>query len=78
MTEVEDIYPLSPIDNVLEHVGLPRTKVILDAVSPKNVLGSKLGLTSPGDILEGVVEDIDGSTRGGRLPGLPELPRFGR
>jgi hypothetical protein len=67
---------LSPVDNILEHIGLPKTKVVLDAVSPQNVLGNKLGLTSPGEILEGVVEDIDGSTHGGKLPGLPELPRM--
>lgn len=78
MTEIENMYPLAPVDNVLEHIGLPRTKVVLEAVSPQNVLGGKLGLTSPGEVLEGVVEDIDSSTRGGRLPGLPELPRLGR
>lgn len=73
MTEVEQFYPLGFVDDVLENVGLPRTKVILDKVAPKNILGRKLGITSPGEVLEGVVEDIDSSAHGGKLP-LPELP----
>lgn len=73
MTEVEKFYPLGFVDDVLENVGLPKTRNVLEKVAPKNILGNKLGLTSPGDILEGVVEDIDSSARGGKLP-LPELP----
>ncbi len=73
MTEVETVYPLSPVDDVLEKIGLPKTKVLLDKIAPKNILGNKLGITSPGDVLEGVVEDIDHSAKGGRLP-LPDLP----
>ena len=75
---MEDIlYPLAPVDDVLENVGLPKTKVLLDAVSPKTVLGRKLGLTSPGDVLEGVVGDIErtGPKGMGRLPALPGLGR---
>ncbi len=73
MTEVETFYPLAPVDYVLEKIGLPRTKVLVDKVLPENILGRKLGLTSPGEVLEGVVEDIDSSAHGGKLP-LPELP----
>lgn len=73
MTEVNQFYPLAIVDDVLENVGLPRTKNVLEKVAPKNILGNKLGITSPGEVLEGVVEDIDSSAKGGRLP-LPELP----
>lgn len=74
MSDVTELYPLSPVDDVLENIGLPKTKNLLDVVSPKNVLGGKLGLTSPGEILEGVVDDIDRSAKGGGLPNLPKLP----
>lgn len=73
MTEVEKFYPLGFVDDVLENVGLPKTKTLLEKVAPKNILGNKLGITSPGDVLEGVVEDIDSSAHGGKLP-LPALP----
>lgn len=76
-TDVETIYVLSPVDDILEHVGLPKTRAVLEKLSPKNVLGRKLGLTSPGEVIEDVVEDIDKSSGGGRLQ-LPELPRIGR
>lgn len=75
MTEVETFYPLGFVDDVLEKVGLPKTRVLLEKVSPQNILGRKLGLTSPGEVAEGVVEDIDSSAGGGRLP-IPELPRL--
>lgn len=73
MTEVETVYPLSPVDDVLDKFGLPKTKVLLDKIAPKNILGNKLGITSPGDVIEGVVEDIDSSAHGGKLP-FPTLP----
>ena len=73
MTEVETIYPLAPVDDILGKFGLPKTKVLLDKIAPENILGRKLGITSPGEVLEGVVEDIDSSAHGGKLP-LPELP----
>lgn len=69
------IYPLAPVDDVLDNFGLPKTKVLLDAVSPKNVLGRKLGIPAPGDVLENVVEEIDSGASPGRLPPLPGLGR---
>lgn len=71
----DKIYPLAPVDDVLENIGLPKTKPLLDMVSPKTVLGRKLGLKAPGDLIEGVVHNI-GSTKMGKLPGLPELPEL--
>ena len=67
------IYPLAPLDDVLDNFGLPKTKVLLDAVSPKNVLGRKLGIPAPGDVLENVVEEADSGMSPGRLPALPGL-----
>lgn len=70
------IYPLAPVDDVLENVGLPKTKNLLDAVSPKNILGDKLGLTSPGEVLEGIVDDVTTGFRPGKLPELPGIGRL--
>ena len=75
MTDI--LYPLAPVDDVLENIGLPKTKTLLDAVSPKTVLGDKLGITAPGEVLEGVVEEVTSGMRPGRLQ-LPELPGIGR
>lgn len=72
----ETFYPLAPVDDVLENIGLPKTKNLLDAVSPKAVLGQKLGLTSPGDVLEDVVDEVASGLRPGKLPELPGLGRF--
>ena len=75
MTDI--LYPLAPVDDVLENMGLPKTKKLLDAVSPKTVLGDKLGITAPGEVLEGVVEEVTSGMRPGKLQ-LPELPGIGR
>jgi hypothetical protein len=72
----DTIYPLAPVDDVLENVGLPKTKVLLDAVSPRTVLGNKLGLTLPGDVLENVVEEVTSGLRPGKLPELPGIGRL--
>lgn len=69
------IYPLAPVDDILDNFGLPKTKVLLDAVSPKNVLGRKLGIPAPGGVLENIVEEIDSGASPGRLPALPGLGR---
>jgi hypothetical protein len=66
----DKIYPLAPVDDILENIGLPKTKVLLDVVSPKTVLGEKLGLKAPGEVLEEVVEDV-GNMKFGKMPGLP-------
>lgn len=69
----DKIYPLAPVDDVLENIGLPKTKPVLDAISPKTVLGGKLGITSPGEVLEDVVEDVTSGMSPGKLPALPGL-----
>ena len=74
-TDAETIYPFAPMDDVLDKFGLPKTRVLLSRIAPKNILGNKLGLTSPGEIIEGVVEDIDDSARGGELP-FPKPPKI--
>ncbi len=71
--EVKDIYILAPVDNVLEAVGLPKTEPLLKAISPENVLGNKLGMTSPGEVLESMVEEIDSKAPHDGLS-LPKLP----
>lgn len=71
----DTIYPLAPVDDILENIGLPKTKPLLDAVSPKTVLGDKLGITAPGDVLEDVVEEVTSGLRPGKLPELPGLGR---
>jgi hypothetical protein len=71
----DKFYPLAPVDDVLENIGLPKTKNLLDAVSPKTVLGDKLGITAPGEILENVVDEISSGASPGKLP-VP--PGFGR
>ncbi len=76
-TEVKELYPLAPVDDVLEKVGLPKTRPLLKAVSPHNVLTNKLGITPPGEVLEAIVEDIDRKAPHDgfpRPPGLPKLP----
>lgn len=76
MTDVKEIYPLAPLDDVLEKVGLPKTRPLLKVLSPQNVLGNKLRLTAPGDVLETMVEDIDAKASGGEFPKPPGLPKF--
>ncbi len=69
----DKFYPLAPVDDVLENIGLPKTKPLLDAVSPKTVLGDKLGITAPGEILESVVEEVTSGMSPGKLPALPGM-----
>lgn len=69
----DTLYPLAPVDDVLENIGLPKTKNLLDAISPKTVLGNKLGITPPGDVLEGVVDEITSGMHPGKLPMLPGM-----
>ena len=69
------LYPLAPVDGLLEIVGLPKTKNLVDAISPQTVLGDKLGLTSPGEILENVVDEVRSGASPGKLPALPGLGR---
>lgn len=71
----DKFYPLAPVDDVLENIGLPKTKPLLDAVSPKTVLGDKLGLTAPGEVLEDVVEEVTSGMNPGRLPAFPGIGR---
>ncbi len=71
----DKIYPLAPVDDVLENIGLPKTKNLLDAISPKTILGGKLGLTSPGDLAEGIVDDIGNMNLGGGIPSPDKLFR---
>lgn len=75
MAGIEELYVLSPVDDILENIGLPKTKNLLDAVSPKTILGGKLGLTSPGEVAEGIVDDIRGTNLGGGLPSPDRLFR---
>jgi len=72
MTDSKTLYPFAPADDLLEHIGLPKSRVLLNALSPKNILGNKFGLTSPGEVLEGLVVDADSGTQP-KLPGLPGL-----
>lgn len=71
-TEVLTFYPLGFVDDVLEKVGLPKTRPILNAVSPENILGKKLGIPAPGDLLEKMLTDVDSKLPSGA--GLPKLP----
>lgn len=71
-SDVEELYPLAPVDDVLREVGLPKTKNLLRAISPRKVLTEKLGITPPGEVLEGIVDDID---RSAPMDGLPSLPK---
>ena len=73
-TDVVTVYPLSPVDDVLEKIGLPKTRPILNAVSPENILGRKLGIPPPGELLEKLLNDVDTKMpSGGGLPKLPGL-----
>ena len=76
MTDVKEMYVLAPIDDVLEKVGLPKTRPLLNAVSPHNVLTNKLGITPPGEILEQIVDDIDRQAPHDGFPKPPGMPRF--
>lgn len=69
MPEIEKIYPLAPVDDILENVGLPTTKPLADMVSPKAVLSGKLGLEAPGEVVEGIANKIN-SEMGSGLPKL--------
>jgi hypothetical protein len=73
-TEVLTVYPLAFVDDVLEKVGLPKTRPILNAVSPENILGKKLGIPAPGDLLEKMLSDVDSKVPSGA--GLPKPPGF--
>lgn len=73
MTDSKTVYPLAPADDVLENVGLPKSRVLLAALSPKNILGNKFGLTSPGEVLEELIEDADSGTKPDKLPRLPGM-----
>lgn len=75
MTDINTMYPLAPVDDVLKKVGLPATRPLLKALSPHNVFTNKLGIAPPGDMLESLVEDIDASAPRDGLPNLPiKLP----
>lgn len=67
--------PLAPVDGVLNKIGLPGINSLLDAISPENVLGHKLGLTSPGEVLEGMVVEIDSKAPSDGIS-FPKLPRM--
>lgn len=71
MTELKD-NPLAPIDGVLNKVGLPGVNPLLEVISPENIFGNKLGLTSPGEVLESMVEEIDTKSPDGLS--LPKFP----
>lgn len=73
-TDVLTIYPLSPVDDILEKIGLPKTRPLLNAISPENVVGRKLGIPPPGEVLEKMLEDIDTKLPSGRLPKPPGIP----
>lgn len=73
-TDITTVYPLSFVDDILEKVGLPKTRPLFNAISPENVLGRKLGIPSPGEILEQGLEDVDTKLPSGS--GLPKLPGF--
>lgn len=73
-TDVLTFYPLGFVDDVLEKVGLPKTRPILNAVSPENILGKKLGIPAPGDLLEKMLSDVDSKVPSGA--GLPKPPGF--
>lgn len=73
-TDVLTFYPLGFVDDVLEKVGLPKTRPILNAVSPENILGRKLGIAPPGELIEKLLNDVDSKLpSGGGLPKLPGL-----
>lgn len=76
MTDVKEFYALGFVDDIAEKIGFPKTRPLLKALSPQNVLGGKLGLTSPGEVLETIVEDIDAKASGSGLPTPPGLPKF--
>lgn len=73
-TEVKTVYPLSPVDDVLEKIGLPKTRPLANAISPENILGRKLGIPSPGELLEKLLGDVDTKMPSGG--GLPKPPGF--
>lgn len=73
-TGLETMYPLAIVDDVLEKVGMPKTRPLFNALSPENILGKKLGLTAPGDLLERIVGDVDTKLPSGG--GLPRPPGF--
>ena len=73
-TDVLTVYPLSPVDDVLEKVGLPKTRPILNAISPENILGRKLGIPPPGEFIEKLLTDVDTKLPSGG--GLPKPPGF--
>lgn len=59
MPEINKIYPLAPVDDILENVGLPVTKPLADMVSPKAIISGKLGLEAPGDVVEGIARKVN-------------------
>lgn len=72
--DAKTIYPFAPIDSVLEKLGLPKTRPIANAFSPENVLGRKLQIPPPGEVLEKLLLDIDSKVPSGG--GLPKPPGF--
>lgn len=73
-TEVKTFYPFGFIDDVLEKIGMPKTRPVLNAVSPENILGRKLGIPAPGELLEKMLNDVDTKLPSGG--GLPKPPGF--
>lgn len=73
-TEVKTFYPLGFVDDVLEKAGLPKTRPILNAISPENILGRKLGIPAPGELMEKLLTDVDSKMPSGQ--GLPKPPGF--
>ncbi len=71
-TQVKTFYPLGFVDDVFEKVGLPKTRPLLTAISPENILGKKLGIPAPGELLEKMLGDVDSKLPSGS--GLPKLP----
>ena len=73
-TDVDTFYPLGMVDDVLEKIGLPKTRPIFNAVSPQNIIGRKLGVPAPGELIEKMLNDIDTKLPSGA--GLPKPPGF--
>ncbi len=72
--DTKTVYPLAPVDSVLDKLGLPKTRPIVNAFSPQNVLGRKLGIPPPGEVIEKLLLEVDSKLPSGG--GLPKPPVF--
>lgn len=59
MAEIEKVYPLAPVDQILEeYLGLPGTKSLLDALPLPARVMKILGIPTPASVVKEVVTKV--------------------